>query len=162
MPTYTYKARDMRGKAVSGTIALTSEKSVREHLRMNDLFVTDLVRADEKEQVKAPFFRRHVKLADMVVFSRQFASMVRAGVRTARGTRLRSTCITGSGRGVAAKRELTLRQRDESEPISSDARSTRHNKTTPATAKTAFAIQTPTKAGTLPCRAMPRPMTRIK
>jgi type IV pilus assembly protein PilC len=80
MPTYLYKARDMQGHAVSGTIALTSEKSVREHLRMNDLFVTDLVTANEKEQVQAPFFRRRVKLSDLVVFSRQFASMVRAGV----------------------------------------------------------------------------------
>jgi type IV pilus assembly protein PilC len=80
MPTYTYKARDMRGKAVSGTIALTSEKSVREYLRLNELFVTDLVVADEKEQVKAPFFRRRVKLSDLVVFSRQFASMVKSGV----------------------------------------------------------------------------------
>jgi type IV pilus assembly protein PilC len=80
MPTYTYKARDMRGKAVSGTLALTSEKAVREHLRLNDLFVTDLVTADDREQVKAPLFRRHVKLSDLVVFSRQFASMVRAGV----------------------------------------------------------------------------------
>jgi type IV pilus assembly protein PilC len=70
----------MRGKAVSGTIALTSEKSVRDYLRLNELFVTDLVLADEKEQVKAPFFRRRVKLSDLVIFSRQFASMVRAGV----------------------------------------------------------------------------------
>lgn len=80
MPTYIYRARDIRGKAVSGTIALTSEKSAREYLRMNDLFVTDLVTADEKEQVQAPFFRRRVRLPDLVVFSRQFASMVRAGV----------------------------------------------------------------------------------
>src|SRR5437879_4301281 len=65
MPTYVYRARDMRGKAVSGTLALASEKSVREHLRMNDLFVTDLVTADEKEQVQAPYFRRRVKLSDL-------------------------------------------------------------------------------------------------
>src|SRR5229473_3638592 len=80
MPTYIYKARDMRGKAVSGTIALTSEKSAREYLRLNDLFVTDLFVSSDTEEVKAPFFRRSVKLADLVVFSRQFASMVKAGV----------------------------------------------------------------------------------
>jgi type IV pilus assembly protein PilC len=80
MPTYIYKARDMRGKAVSGTIALTSEKSAREYLRLNDLFVTDLFVSSDTEEVRAPFFRRHVKLPDLVVFSRQFASMIKAGV----------------------------------------------------------------------------------
>src|SRR5207245_567209 len=80
MPTYIYKARNMRGKAVSGTVALTSERSAREHLRLNDLFVTDLFVSSDTEEVKAPFFRRSVKLSDLVVFSRQFASMVKAGV----------------------------------------------------------------------------------
>ena len=80
MPTYKYKGRDMHGKAVAGTIALASEKSAREYLRLNDMFVTDLYVSSATEEVKAPFFRRHVKLADLVVFSRQFASMVKAGV----------------------------------------------------------------------------------
>src|SRR5207248_4542100 len=44
------------------------------------MFVTDLYVSSATEEVKAPFFRRHVKLADLVVFSRQFASMVKAGV----------------------------------------------------------------------------------
>jgi type IV pilus assembly protein PilC len=80
MPTYTYKARDIDGKAVAGKIALTSEQSVREHLRLSRLFLISLVEESEKQQVKTPFFRRHVKLTDLVVFSRQFASMVKAGV----------------------------------------------------------------------------------
>src|SRR5438876_1268156 len=80
MPTYKYKGRDMHGKAVAGSIALASEKSAREYLRLNDMFVTDLYVSSATEEVKAPFFRRHVKLADLVVFSRQFASMVKAGV----------------------------------------------------------------------------------
>jgi type IV pilus assembly protein PilC len=65
---------------VNGTIALTSEQSVREHLRLNQLFLTSLVEESEKQQVKAPLFRRKVKLSDLVVFSRQLASMVKAGV----------------------------------------------------------------------------------
>jgi type IV pilus assembly protein PilC len=80
MPTYTYKARDMSGKAVSGSIALTSEKGAREYLRLSDLFVINLVEEYRKEQVKAPLFRRRVNLPDLVVFSRQFASMIKAGV----------------------------------------------------------------------------------
>jgi len=80
MPTYKYKGRNMHGEAVAGTLALTSEKSAREYLRLNDMFVTDLYVSSATEEVKAPFFRRHVKLADLVVFSRQFASMVKAGV----------------------------------------------------------------------------------
>src|SRR6266542_6908519 len=80
MPTYTYRARDIKGKSIAGTIALPSEKSAREHLRLSQLFVTSLVEESTKEQVKAPLFRRRVKLPDLVVFSRQFASMITAGV----------------------------------------------------------------------------------
>ena len=40
MPTYKYKGRNMHGEAVAGTLALTSEKSAREYLRLNDMFVT--------------------------------------------------------------------------------------------------------------------------
>src|SRR5438874_243911 len=80
MPTYTYKARDISGKAISGTLALTSEKTAREYLRLNQLFLISLVEESHNEQVKAPFFRRNAKLTDLVVFSRQFASMVKAGV----------------------------------------------------------------------------------
>jgi type IV pilus assembly protein PilC len=80
MPTYTYRARDISGKAVNGTIALTSETAVREHLRLSQLYLISLVEESAKEKVKAPLFRRNVKLTDLVVFSRQFASMVKAGV----------------------------------------------------------------------------------
>jgi type IV pilus assembly protein PilC len=65
---------------VNGTIALTSESAVREHLRLSQLYLISLVEESAKEKVKAPLFRRNVKLQDLVVFSRQFASMVRAGV----------------------------------------------------------------------------------
>jgi len=80
MPTYKYKGRNMHGEAVAGTLALTSEKSAREYLRLNGLFVTDLLVSSESEEVEAPLFRRHMKMADLVSFSRQFAGMVKAGV----------------------------------------------------------------------------------
>ncbi len=80
MPTYKYKGRNMHGEAVAGTLALTSEKSAREYLRLNGLFVTDLLVSSDTEEVEAPLFRRHMKMADLVSFSRQFAGMVKAGV----------------------------------------------------------------------------------
>src|SRR5438093_9800506 len=80
MPTYTNNTRDINGKAISGTNDLTSAKAAREYLRLNELFLISLVEESGKEQVKAPFFRRRVKLPDLVVFSRQFSSMITAGV----------------------------------------------------------------------------------
>src|SRR6266581_3861392 len=80
MPTYKYKGRNMHGEAVAGTLALTSEKSARDYLRLNGLFVTDLLVSSESEEVEAPLFRRHMKMADLVSFNRQFAGMVKAGV----------------------------------------------------------------------------------
>jgi type IV pilus assembly protein PilC len=85
MPTYTYKARNISGKSVGGTLALTSEQTLREHLRLNQLYLVSLVEESGKEQIKTPFFRRHVKLSDLVVFSRQFATMVKAGVPIVQG-----------------------------------------------------------------------------
>src|ERR1043166_823342 len=80
MPTYTYRARDISGNSVSGMIALTSEKAAREYLRLNEIFVTSLGERGEKQQVKGSLMGRRIKLPDLVVFSRQFASMITAGV----------------------------------------------------------------------------------
>lgn len=81
MPSYQYVARDRSGRQVTGSLAGTDERAVREQLRRKDLFVTSIT---EQRQNAAPgsggFRRRKVSLNDMVVMSRQLATLVHAGL----------------------------------------------------------------------------------
>jgi|DewCreStandDraft_4_1066084.scaffolds.fasta_scaffold58319_2 type IV pilus assembly protein PilC len=81
MPTYVYVARDKTGKQVRGTVAAQDEAAVREQLRRKELFVTSLT-AGKAQQAQSSLFsaRKKVTLNDMVVMSRQLATLVRAGL----------------------------------------------------------------------------------
>ena len=85
MPTYQYTARDRNGKPMNGVIISSDLDSVREQLRERDLFLTSAVPqnvASAKKDANAnrnSIFQK-VKLADMVVLSRQVATLVRAGL----------------------------------------------------------------------------------
>src|SRR5690349_12498306 len=83
MATFKYTARDQAGNQNTGVLAAKDAAEVRELLRHKSLFPTSI-----KEQA-APvsggssfglFRRRKVKLGDMVVMSRQLATLVRAGI----------------------------------------------------------------------------------
>ncbi|MES2461359.1 MAG: type II secretion system F family protein [Armatimonadota bacterium] len=84
MPTYTYTARDIEGKAISGSLAGANEHLIREQLRRSNLFVTKLDQkggtADGPAVPSAGFFTQKVKLYEMVVFSRQFSTLIQAGL----------------------------------------------------------------------------------
>jgi type IV pilus assembly protein PilC len=78
MASFTYTARDRTGSARSGVIDAKHVAEARESLREKDLFVTNI---QEKGPAKARTGRRKkVKLGDMVVMSRQLATLVRAGL----------------------------------------------------------------------------------
>ena len=79
MALYTYKALDQQGEIVqdktegSGTMAVASE------LRKQGLLVIDVKEQSvAKKDILAPFKR--IKLSDLVVFSRQLATMINAGL----------------------------------------------------------------------------------
>ena len=83
MPTYKYTARDQEGKNVSGKIAAESEAMIVAELRKRNLIILGI--AEEKESgfkksgVKSRGGKK-VKPEDLVVFTRQFATMVDAGI----------------------------------------------------------------------------------
>src|SRR4051812_28158035 len=78
MASFTYTARDRTGTARSGVIDAKHVAEARESLRGKDLFVTNI---SEKSAAKARSGRKKkVKLGDMVVMSRQLATLVRAGL----------------------------------------------------------------------------------
>ena len=83
MPTFNYSARDRSGTQSSGVIAAKDATEVREVLRNKELFVTTL---REQAGPAAPgagfqlFKSKKVKLNELVVMSRQMATLVRAGI----------------------------------------------------------------------------------
>jgi len=74
MPVYEYIARSVSGEETTGTIDLPSVEAVREHLRKNRLMV---VRVRERQKKKRG---GRVPTRDIVVFTRQFATMINAGL----------------------------------------------------------------------------------
>lgn len=105
MPTYTYRARDNRGELREASIDAESSVTAKEILKQEGLWVVELEELGQNEsafQDNNPFnttesqktkdgkdkpflldFREKyqpITLKDMVIFSRQFASMIEAGV----------------------------------------------------------------------------------
>ncbi len=83
MPTYKYVARDQEGKNVSGKIAADNETLIVAELRKRNLIIVTI---DEERsssaQTATPKFKggKKMKSEDIVIFTRQFATMVDAGI----------------------------------------------------------------------------------
>ena len=79
MRTYTYHARDGGGKSVSGEIQAESELAATQALGKRDLTVVALQPAVERAVRQKPSGSK-VKTQDLVVFTRQLATMMDAGL----------------------------------------------------------------------------------
>jgi type IV pilus assembly protein PilC len=83
MATFQYTARDRTGQPTGGAIAARDVFEARQTLRNRDLFLTDIRQQEAKPaaaaQARAPG-RRAIRLKDMVVMSRQLATLVRSGI----------------------------------------------------------------------------------
>jgi type IV pilus assembly protein PilC len=83
MPNYTYKARDLSGNMTTGVVFADSEQALRAVLRDSRLYLVHFKKSAEAAGAQAtPMFGRSkkVKINDMVTMSRQFATLVRAGL----------------------------------------------------------------------------------
>lgn len=77
MKTYKYTAKDAKGSTVIGILDAESDTEVAELLHKKDLIVISV----EETKKKAAFVSgRKVKLDDLVIFSRQLATMIDAGI----------------------------------------------------------------------------------
>ena len=89
MEFYTYKGIS-EGKYVEGEIEALNQDEASHKLKDQKIIITNLIKAkkkktDKKEKGKGkgfalPFFKKKVKTEDLVVFSKQFATMVKAGL----------------------------------------------------------------------------------
>ena len=88
MNTYKYLARNAQGATKSGAIDANSIELAKFSLRKQGLWVININysgakksdAAKDKVQAKSGFFEKKISLKDMVIFSRQFASMIEAGI----------------------------------------------------------------------------------
>ena len=92
--TYTYKVRDRGGKVLSGTVVADNEALVLQRLREQGL--TPLEIAKQKRGVNIELTAKKVKLKEISVFSRQFATMVNSGLPILRGLAILSEQATNS------------------------------------------------------------------
>ena len=78
--TYQYKVRDRSGNLVTGTLVADNERLVLERLR--EMGYTPLEVGKEKKGLNLEINIRpqKVKLKEIAVFSRQFATMVNSGL----------------------------------------------------------------------------------
>ena len=89
--TYAYKVKDRSGKVLSGTLEADSTKLVAERLRSMGyvpIAIDKKTQGGMKKELSIPGFSNRVKLKDVSVFSRQFATMINSGL-----TLLRSLTI---------------------------------------------------------------------
>ena len=83
MPTFAYTARDRAGQLIRGVVTGVSSGQVREQLRQTDLFLTNIREqaGDTPTMTSGGLFRaRRVRLNDMVIMSRQLATLIGAGM----------------------------------------------------------------------------------
>ena len=83
---YTYKVRDASGKFVEGKVEAASEAAVADKLRAMGYVPLEVKQANVGMQKEISLGRKkRVKLKDLAVFSRQFATMIDAGLTMLRG-----------------------------------------------------------------------------
>ena len=81
--TYAYKVRDRQGKVVTGTLEAESVSIVAGKLRSMG-YVPVSIESNETnlsaKEIKIPGFSGRIKLKEVAVFSRQFATMINSGL----------------------------------------------------------------------------------
>ena len=88
---YSYKVRDTRGKFVEGKVEAASEAAVADKLRAMGYVPLEVRAANAGMQREVSFGRKkRVKLKDLSVFARQFATMIDAGLTMLRALTIMS------------------------------------------------------------------------
>ncbi|MBI4279470.1 MAG: type II secretion system F family protein, partial [Armatimonadetes bacterium] len=82
MATFAYRARDNTGRIVSGTLEADSDRTAVATLRDRGFMVTSLERQEKEAGPSQPisFFGGKINRQDVVLFTRQLATMVAAGL----------------------------------------------------------------------------------
>ena len=80
MPVYVWKGEDKRGKTQKGEIEAHNEAAVRAHLRRMAIQPSKIKEKSKDLFENVSFLQPKIQTSDVVVFSRQFATMINAGL----------------------------------------------------------------------------------
>ena len=79
MPVFEYTARHpTTGQIQKGQLEVGSKDDVAQHLRKNRMVLVNV--REQPKQLKMPFGGSGIKTRDIVIFTRQFATMINAGL----------------------------------------------------------------------------------
>ena len=81
--TYAYEVRDRQGKVVTGTLEADNQAAVADRLRAmgySPMSIKQQKQGALNKELTIPGFGPKVKLKDLVIFSRQFATMINSGL----------------------------------------------------------------------------------
>jgi type IV pilus assembly protein PilC len=78
MPVFNYTARTLTGELQSGSIDLPTHDDVVAHLRKNRMIVVKVQQAPK--DLKLDMFAKGISTRDIVIFTRQFATMINSGL----------------------------------------------------------------------------------
>jgi type IV pilus assembly protein PilC len=81
--SYKYTGRDVQGRARSGQVDAADQRAVAAKLREMGVAPLSIEKAEGtglKREISVPGFKPKVKLKDLAVFSRQFATMISSGL----------------------------------------------------------------------------------
>jgi type IV pilus assembly protein PilC len=79
MTTFAFKAMDLAGAQIQGTVDADSKQVVTDQLKSRSLIVLDIVEKRASINMNVKLFER-VTLSDLAIFSRQLATMVSSGM----------------------------------------------------------------------------------
>lgn len=90
--TFQYQVRDKTGKIVSGTLEAESQSAVAQKLTSMGYATVSISKAGGgmKKELKIPGFGEKVKLKDLSIMSRQFATMINSGLSLLRALNILS------------------------------------------------------------------------
>jgi type IV pilus assembly protein PilC len=81
MPVFAYKGRTVNGQVEAGTLDVPSRDEAVRELRRRRLITTDLKEQRSAVKLRLPGFGTgRIRVRDLVIFTRQFATMVNAGL----------------------------------------------------------------------------------
>jgi len=82
-------AKDTSGRTITGSIDAESQHTLIENLRKQDLIIISIIEEEPKvESKKVVVFGKKIKSEDLVVFSRQLATMVDSGIPLSQSVRV--------------------------------------------------------------------------
>jgi type IV pilus assembly protein PilC len=97
MPQFEYVVRNQTGKKKSGKIKGSSKREVYEQLREKKLGILELKEIPETVLTRDITFGKPLKLKDFVMYLRQFATLLRAGVTIVDATKILASQVDAKG-----------------------------------------------------------------